>query len=510
MKLKTRLAISFLIILIVPSILACAAFFGAKRVVNGSESFTLESEYTYFMNSLHLLSLYSSKACVSVEDWIGDNEGKDPSNKSTKEIDTLLKENYSYLILRRGDEVIYNGDQKKLDSVRADNLPKYGTNNDTMNVIIYTSENKPILLKQYDFKFQNGDKGSFFVVTSANSILPETKRIAADFVISAIVVLLLTAVIMVLWNYRGVVPRIEKLSEAANEIKKGNLEVPIDADGNDEITELFVAFEEMRDRLKENAEEKMRNEEEQRQLISNIVHDLKTPITAIKGYAEGILDGVAASPEKRDSYIRTIVHKSNDMNSLINELSLYTKIDTNRIPYNFAMIPVNSYFGKSAEEIGMDLRNQKIEFNYQSDVEDSVKVIADPQQLERVIHNIISNSVKYMGSKTEEDPGSIEMRVQDVGDSVQVEIRDNGIGISEKDLPHIFDRLFRADASRNSQTGGSGIGLSIVKKIIDDHGGNIWATSTEGAGTTMYFMLRKKMEEKNVKNIDSRRRRSYS
>jgi signal transduction histidine kinase len=172
------------------------------------------------------------------------------------------------------------------------------------------------------------------------------------------------------------------------------------------------------------------------------------------------------------------------------------------------MIPARQFFDDSADEIGMDLKNQKIRFEFESDLSDEVRIIADKQQLERVIHNIVSNSVKYMGPKTEADPGRIEMRVSDVGDSVQVELRDNGIGIAPNDLPHIFDRLFRADSSRNSTTGGSGIGLSIVKKIVDDHGGSIWATSTEGAGTTMYFLLRKKMEEKNVKNFDSRRRGS--
>ena len=507
MKLKTRLVVSFLIIMIVPCVLAFIAFSGMKKLSGGTERVSLKSEVKYLTNSLNLLNVYSDDNLIKVEKWLKDTDTDKINQSTVKKFDLTLRQNYSYLIVLKGNKLIYNGDVDGEDEVSQKKLPKFCNPDQRVELITYTKDDKPILWKKLNFKYGKDKSGTIYLVTSANSIKPETKRIAADFVISAFVVLLLTGVIMVLWNYRGIVPRVEMLCEAANEIRKGNLNNEIYTEGNDEITELYRAFEEMRKRLLATSKEKMRNEEEQRQLISNIVHDLKTPITAIKGYAEGVLDGVAATPEKRDSYLRTIVHKANDMNALINELSLYTKIDTNRIPYNFTMIPANQFFRETADEIEMDLANQKIRFNFKSEVEDGVKVIADRQQLERVIHNIISNSVKYMGQKTEEDPGRIDMTILDLGDSVQVEIRDNGIGISSNDLPHIFDRLFRADTSRNSSTGGSGIGLSIVKKIIDDHGGNIWATSTEGAGTAMYFMLRKKMEEKNVKNFDSRGRR---
>ena len=127
-------------------------------------------------------------------------------------------------------------------------------------------------------------------------------------------------------------------------------------------------------------------------------------------------------------------------------------------------------------------------------MEDDQKIIADPEQLKRVINNIISNSLKYM----EREHGLINLRVKDVGDFIQVELEDNGKGIAAKDLPNIFDRFYRTDASRNSSKGGSGIGLSIVKKIIEDHGGKIWATSREGTGTVMYFVIRKYQEVPNV------------
>ena len=178
------------------------------------------------------------------------------------------------------------------------------------------------------------------------------------------------------------------------------------------------------------------------------------------------------------------------MDRLINELTFYSKIDTNRIPYTFSKINVSSYFDDCFEEVGLDLESKNIEFSYFNYADEETWIIADAEQLKRVINNIIGNSVKYL----DKPKGYINIRVKDVGDFIQVEIEDNGKGIAPKDLPLVFDRFYRTDASRNSAQGGSGIGLSIVKKIIEDHGGKIWASSKMGTGTVMYFVLRKYQE----------------
>lgn len=202
------------------------------------------------------------------------------------------------------------------------------------------------------------------------------------------------------------------------------------------------------------------------------------------------MDGVADTPEKMERYIKTIYNKANEMDLLINELTLYSKIDSNRIPYNFSTVLVNEYFDDCAEDLAMELEARGIEFGYFNYVESDVKIIADVEQLKRVINNIVSNSEKYM----DKEHGKINLRVKDVGDFVQIELEDSGKGIGAKELPHIFDRFYRTDASRNSSKGGSGIGLSIVKKIVEEHGGKIWATSKEGTGTVMYFVIRKYQE----------------
>ena len=311
-----------------------------------------------------------------------------------------------------------------------------------------------------------------------------------DLFLSAFIILIFTALAIGLWLYRSIATPLVKLKKATQNIKEGNLDFVLDVEGNDEFSQLCQDFEEMRRRLKESTEEKNLIDKENKELISNISHDLKTPITAVKGYVEGIMDGVADTPEKMDRYVRTIYNKTNEMDHLINELTFYSKIDTNRIPYTFSKLNVEDYFSDCAEEVGLELETKGIELVYANYVENDVVVIADGEQIRRVIHNIIGNAIKYMDKKR----GIIQIRVKDVGDFIQVEIEDNGKGIGAKDLPYIFDRFYRTDISRNSSKGGSGIGLSIVKKILEDHGGKVWATSREGIGTVMYFVLRKYQE----------------
>ena len=299
-----------------------------------------------------------------------------------------------------------------------------------------------------------------------------------------------TVICLVLWIYHSIVTPIHMLQVATQNIKNGNLDFEVEVQNQDEIGELCEDFEEMRIRLKDNAEEKLRSEQQQKELISNISHDLKTPITAIKGYVEGLIDGVADTPEKQNKYLQTVYSKAIDMDRLINELSFYSKIDTNKIPYTFNRINVVVYFEDCAEDLGRELEDEGFGFSYQNYVDDSVQMIADAEQVKRVINNIVGNSKKY----SDKEETTIRMTIKDVGDFVQVEIEDNGRGIAAKDLPYIFDRFYRTDASRNSSKGGSGIGLSIVKKIMEDHGGKIWVTSKEGIGTVMYLVLRKYQE----------------
>lgn len=338
-------------------------------------------------------------------------------------------------------------------------------------------------------------------VDTVSDLVP--KSILISLWISFFIILFIIACLLTRWIGKGVFSPINDLGFGLKQVSDGNFDYALDPDSvKGEVKELYKSYEEMRLRLKESAGEKIESEDNNRELITNISHDLKTPITAIKGYVEGIMDGVADSPEKMEKYIKTIYNKANDMDRLINELTIYSKIDTNRIPYTFLRLNVADYFNDCVEEVGVELESKGIELNYTNLVDSQTRIIADPEQLKRVINNIISNSVKYMDK--EKEKSIIDIRILDEADAIKVEIEDNGRGIAAKDLPNIFDRFYRSDSSRNSSKGGSGIGLSIVKKIVEDHGGYIYATSKEGEGTCMHFIIRKYEEIKDdEQNIDN-------
>ena len=367
-------------------------------------------------------------------------------------------------------------------------MPEYGNEMPGSEAGYYYSDIRK-LVKKVDFRFSDGAEGSFFVITSVSSLL--SRKMLLRMALAFILVLVFTSFLLTQWFRKGIFTPINQLNTAMQNIAEGNLEYMLTTEEKGEIGELYRNYEDMRLRLKESLDEKFEHEKKNRELISNISHDLKTPITAVKGYVEGIMDGVADTPEKMDKYIKTIYNKANDMDRLINELTTYSGIDNNRIPYNFHRINVAEYFGDCVEEVGLDLESKNIQLNYEDLVEPSTQIIADPEQLKRVINNIIGNSVKYL----DKEQGIIDIRILDEVDSIRVEIEDNGKGIAAKDLPNIFERFYRTDASRNSSQGGSGIGLSIVKKIVEDHGGYIWATSKENEGTCMHFVIRKWLSE---------------
>ena len=493
MKFKTRLIIAFLAVIMVPVLLTSLFIMligqyqlSAIEKTYGISGTSLEA----LTNPLQVMGRLTENSYHELQATVREDPSKLIDATYLNDFNSALNKKKSYLIVRGEGTILYIGiDTEEADSV-IDQLPGYGESETTSENGIYLGGAAQALVRQVDFQFDDGATASAFIVTDVGNAIPELEGFAVDVLAAVALILIFTAFILVFWIYHTVMGPLRKVQKAAQSIKEGNLDFEMKWKTDDELGRLCQDFEEMRKRLKANAEEKLSFDNENKELISNISHDLKTPVTAIKGYAEGIIDGVADTPEKMDKYVRTIYNKASEMDTLINELTLYSKIDTNRIPYNFKIISVNDYFNDCSEELSIELESRNVEFGYFNYVEEDVKVIADAEQIKRVINNIINNSLKYM----DKQKGKINLRVKDVGDFVQIELEDNGRGIATKDLTNIFERFYRTDASRNSSKGGSGIGLSIVKKIIEEHGGKIWATSREGTGTTMYFVLRKYQE----------------
>lgn len=489
MKIRTRLAIAFLTITVIPITLIylTITMLNQYQTKIFSETYGVEEQVDLSAGtSIRLFSHLTEAIQMEVDKELEKNPDRFLDKQYLEGLNSRLSKCASFLIVQQEDNILYTGNPDTTEDLleESTHYADLGQSASWGNLLDEETEH---LIKRKDFRFQDGSRGIVYLITNVVNVIPEIRSMFTEIMVSSMVILFITAAAMVAWVYRSIWRPLGQLQEATKKIRDGNLDFTLEVEDDDEIGQLCQNFEEMRIRLKETTEEKIQYDKESKELISNISHDLKTPITAIKGYVEGIMDGVASSPEKLDRYIRTIYNKANDMDKLIDELTFYSKIDTNKIPYNFSKINVSEYFGDCIDEVGLELESRGVELGYFNFVDEDVLVIADAEQIKRVINNIISNSLKYMDKKK----GIINIRILDVGDFVQVEIEDNGKGIGPRELPYIFDRFYRTDSSRNSSKGGSGIGLSIVKKIIEDHGGKIWATSKVGIGTEIHFVLRK-------------------
>ena len=494
MKFKTRLWITFVTLIILPVILISIAFtFISVHVIKtGGKNYGIEvNDFTMLSDSIADFAELTDETFYKLQVQVNLDSGRFLDEKYLGEINEEIAKTASYLIVRKDKQIYYTGNKTASDKISA-RLPEYGSINEGADAGYYYSDMQK-LVKQIDFVYPDNSMGSIFIVTKVNSVV--SKTLIFYLFGSIVLILLLTSITVAEWIRKGIFLPLNEMNIAMYHIANGNFDYVLERKDNGEMGELYQSYEDMRLKLKESTEEMKQNEKQNKELVSNISHDLKTPITSIKGYVEGIIDGVADTPEKVDKYIKTIYTKACDMDRLITELTFYSSIDSNRIAYHFHKLNITDYFNDCVEDVGLELESKNIQLNYTNLVNSKTLIIADPEQMKKVINNIIGNSIKYM----DKPKGIIDIRLLEDTDSIRIEIEDNGKGIASKDLGNIFERFFRTDASRNSSQGGSGIGLSIVKKIIEDHGGYIWATSKEGEGTCMHFVIRKYKETGNTR-----------
>jgi signal transduction histidine kinase len=344
------------------------------------------------------------------------------------------------------------------------------------------SLDKHYRVTMYDMYFDDQTEGTLFVfqdITPFNKLL---QKFGPSFLIALMLALILPSGLLTYLVSRSILKPLRELQYATEQIKEGNLSFSLQTKRNDELGRLSKAFEEMRVQLKISIDLRLREEENRKELISNISHDLKTPITAIKGYVEGILDGVASNPDMINKYMTTIYSKSTDLDRLIDELFLYAKLDLNNMPFQFEPLALIPFIQDCVDDLSFDLENRGIvlEWDY-SGASEEISINADREKLKRCIINIVENSKKFI----DKTPGYIRIRVFASPHHVTLVIEDNGMGIDKLSLPYIFDRFYRADKARSTAAGGSGLGLAIAKQIIQAHGATIQAASELGVGTIM-------------------------
>ena len=366
MKIRGRLIIAFLFVTIFPLALIAVSY----NMILTNQASTLEDDYqsdisseNLLLNPIHILSTATMTDFRDLVHVADTNPDLLIRRDYLDKINSDLSGRFSFIVVHKGGQEFYVGNTKAYH--RLNPLP--GFRNFEEGYTDTISIDNGYLVKQKDFYLSSHEYAQLFLVTDYSEILPRWRELIRQLMISGALILLGTAALLVVWLYNGIVRPLNILQIATMQIGAGNLDTPVRVNSTDEIGELCRDFEEMRIRLKEMIEERIRYEQDTRDMMSNMAHDLQTPLTSIKGYSEGILDGVANTPEKQEKYLRTISSKANDMSYLVDQLSIFSKVEQNSLPYHFLDFPLDSYFTDCIEAISLDMETKHITMHYEKD-----------------------------------------------------------------------------------------------------------------------------------------------
>lgn len=471
MMIKKRLTISNILMLIIPLILI--------SIIAGIMRIPFSKLYEEKFNQLR----ENDNMAYHIQDMLRIDmqniNSKDDLNVMSKKLKNFLEPKGYHLIIISNKEVIFSNlteiDENIISSMGNDLLfqaksfvvemnstslvkNSFKENNKIINMIAVNSSYEPKIIDIRD------DMKNFMIM-----------YVGIVCIIAVIIITITNAILSSKVSKSLIVP-LQLLSYGAEQIKEGNLDFDMTYESNDEFGRVCSEFDEMRIRLKESIEKQLKYEENRKELIVGISHDLRTPLTVIKGYVQGLLDGVAKTPEKQKKYLDTIYTKTGDINSLVESLFIFSKLDTGSFPFNFQKVSINNYVENLYNSVKEEFLGKGLKIDFENNCKPIDKVKLDCKEMDRVFFNILENSVKYKS----DDTGLVKLKLYKNENYVVIEIADNGKGVSDEELSNLFLSFYRADSSRTNPSEGSGLGLSIAKHIIEAHGGEIMAESMNG------------------------------
>lgn len=384
------------------------------------------------------------------------------------------------IIVMENDKLVFNNED--LTTIQIKEILM----NISINKDFYEYENSKYLVNEENFTSTNGHE---YKVITLNTIID-----AGDYYKNLIVIVLLTFLIVFALvstivqkqNMKNIITPITNLTKEMEKLRLGELDTAITDQGYGEVRELGRAIEELRLQLKDSIYYQQRVDDNRKFLISSISHDLKTPVTSIRGYIDGVLDGVANTEEKKEYYLRKAVEKTSTINIMIEDLLLYSKLDLNQMPFETEKVNVEKYIESCIEDYSEEFILEDKKIGFYNELSNPVFLIIDVEKFKRVIQNILDNAKRSIDEKT----GELKIILRESNYSVIIEFKDNGKGISKEDLPNVFERFYRVDIAREAK-GSSGLGLAIAKQIVEGLGGRIWAISEVGQGTSIIISLKK-------------------
>lgn len=335
------------------------------------------------------------------------------------------------------------------------------------------------------FRVANGTTYSVIKVNPVVNIAKGYRTMILFVICVFLIAFLVASLLAQQYNRTHIIEPIVHLKEATEKLTEGDLNIELPDEGEGEVYELHEAIEQLRIKLKDSVYYERKFDENRQFLVSSISHDLKTPVTAIRGYIEGVLDGVAATEEKQSEYLEKALQKTDLIRTMIDDLLLYSKLDLNQVTFERKRISVNEYMESCIDDHRFGFQKEGKQITLNNELNEPAFVMIDTSRFGRVVQNILDNAKKNIAPGS----GKVEVIIRRKLHNVILEFCDNGVGIKEEELPHIFDRFYRADSARKIR-GSSGLGLAIAKQVVEGLGGRIWATSTYGKGTSILISLK--------------------
>ncbi len=292
------------------------------------------------------------------------------------------------------------------------------------------------------------------------------------------------AFILAKWLNHSVVEPLEELKKGTNYIAMNSFDYKISYDRNDEFGDVCREFDNMRNVLKTAHEDRKRYEKERQELLRGISHDLRSPLTSIRGYTEGILEGMANSEEKREKYCKAILTRTADMERLTENLFDFVHLDSREVVFEKTTVNIIDYIGECLEKYALYLENNNVKVSYNSKIKEAY-INIDIFHMDRVFNNIIENTVKHRMDESSIIKVNLAKTLNK--EEIQIEFLDNNDGVKEEQLPHLFKSFYRGNQSRTKPENGSGLGLAVVKSIINQHGGRVEAFLDKGLGIRIYL-----------------------
>lgn len=432
-----------------------------------------------------------NRVCLAVTETF---EHKLHKGTDLSSLNTLLENNGMTAQVFYKENVIYSfGETDKNDDALKEAAEML-----TGNSVV--SQNGRSLYKAYETV--NGEEYIIYLLGGNHSEIAYA-NLKAALITSAVFILfaiflsvLLTNRFLTKFVFRRIEEPLDILTAGVHEIRDGNLNFRIQYDCQDEFLPICEDFNEMAVRLKESVTKIQQQEQNRKELLAGISHDIRSPLTSIQAYVEGLMDGVARTPKVQRSYLATIKTKVEDLDRMVSQLFLFSKMELGDYPENSIRLRLDEKIEAAVLEAKEEYKEHGLQLI--TDLT-PMTVTADPIQLERVISNVMGNSLKYK----EQEKGLLRISLIKNGATCTLTFDDDGPGVPEEALPHLFEAFYRSDPARQNPQKGSGLGLAIVKSIITHAGGSIQAKRSEFGGLKIEICLScEEGSESDGKNTD--------